>query len=350
MEKRWKNKLKYLIINFYTLLLAFIYNIINEMNLLLTKTKEREEIQMKDYLGYKDKVCVVTGVSSGMGEATAKVLLSLGAKVYGIDMNSPKVKNLTSFIKCNLAHKKDIDEAFKIIPDHVDSFFGVAGLSGAKTDYRTTFDCNYTANMYITLKYLTKRMTKGGSIVYCTSTAGQEWKRFKREQNKVVHCTTWKEVQEATKKLANSAPSTFAYMYSKRCLSQFACEQAVNFAKKGIRINNVMPGSTDTGMKQEFQDMVGSEEGLIAEAGLVGRLATSDEMAFPMVFLNSEMASFISGVDLAVDYVDTCLKELGLKKNLEAVSATNPIICAIAKRMMNKSANELKALNEGKSE
>ena len=158
MEKRWKNKLKYLIINFYTLLLAFIYNIINEMNLLLTKTKEREEIQMKDYFGYKDKVCVVTGVSSGMGEATAKVLLSLGAKVYGIDMNSPKVKNLTSFIKCNLAHKKDIDEAFKIIPDHVDSFFGVAGLSGAKTDYRTTFDCNYTANMYITLNYLkTKR-------------------------------------------------------------------------------------------------------------------------------------------------------------------------------------------------
>ena len=208
---------------------------------------------MKDYFGYKDKVCVVTGVSSGMGEATAKVLLSLGAKVYGLDMNSPKVKNLTSFIKCNLAHKKDIDEAFKIIPDHVDSFFGVAGLSGAKTDYRTTFDCNYTANMYITLKYLAKRMTKGGSIVYCTSTAGQEWKRFKREQNKVVHCTTWKEVQEATKKLADSAPSTFAYMYSKRCLSQFACEQAVAFAKKGIRINNVMPGSTDTGMKQEFQ-------------------------------------------------------------------------------------------------
>lgn len=93
--------------------MAFIYNIINEMNLLLTKTKEREEIQMKDYFGYKDKVCVVTGVSSGMGEATAKVLLSLGAKVYGIDMNSPKVKNLTSFIKCNLAHKKILMKLLK---------------------------------------------------------------------------------------------------------------------------------------------------------------------------------------------------------------------------------------------
>ena len=94
---------------------------------------------------------------------------------------------------------------------------GVAGLSGAKTDYRTTFDCNYTANMYITLNYLKTRMSKGGAIVYCTSTAGLEWKKFKKEQNKVVHAKTWEEVQEVTKKLAASAPATFAYMYSKRC-------------------------------------------------------------------------------------------------------------------------------------
>lgn len=304
---------------------------------------------MKDYFGYTGKVCVVTGASSGMGEATAKMLVDLGAKVYAIDLNESKVEGLEKFIKCNLAKKEEVDEAFKNIPDHIDSFFGVAGLSGAKTDYRTTFDCNYTANMYITLNYLKNRMTKGGSIVYCTSTAGLEWKKFKKEQNKVVHAKTWEEVQKLTKKLASSAPSTFAYMYSKRCASQFACEQSVEFAKLGIRINNVLPGSTDTGMKQEFQDMVGSEEGLIAQAGLAGRLATPEEMAYPMVFLNSEMASFISGLDMVVDYTDTCLKVLGLKKNLEAVSATNPIICAFAKKMLNKEAKS-KALKPGSSE
>ena len=301
---------------------------------------------MKDYFGYKDKVCVVTGASSGMGEATARMLVDLGAKVYAIDMNDCKVDWITEFIKCNLASKEEIDEAFKKIPSHIDAFFGVAGLSGSKTDYRTTFDCNYTANMYITLNYLKNRMSKGGAIVYCTSTAGLEWKKFKREQNKVVHCKNWEEVQEVTKKIANSAPSTFAYMYSKRCLSQFACEQAIEFAKNGIRVNNVLPGSTDTGMKQEFQDMVGGEEALIAEAGLAGRLATSEEMAAPMVFLNSDMASFTSGLDMVVDYTDTCLKVLGKKKNLEAISATNPIICALAKKMMNKSAKN--ALNSGK--
>ena len=189
-------------------------------------------------------------------------------------------------------------------------------------------------------------MSKGGSIVYCTSTAGLEWKKFKKEQNKVVNCKTWEEVQSVTKKLADNAPSTFAYMYSKRCLSHFACLQAVEFGKMGIRVNNVLPGSTNTGMKQEFQDMVGSEENLIAEAGLAGRLATSEEMAMPMVFLNSDMATFVSGLDMVVDYSDSCLKELKLKKNLEAISATNPIICMLAKKMINKSAKN--ALNSGK--
>lgn len=305
---------------------------------------------MKNYFGYEGKVCVVTGASSGMGKATVEMLVDLGANVYALDLNPCTINGIKEFIKCDLANKKEIDEAFKKIPEHIDSFFGVAGLSGAKTDYRTTFDCNYTSNMYITLNYLKNRMSKGGSIVYCTSTAGLEWKRFKKEQNKVVHAKTWEEVEEVTRKLASSAPATFAYMYSKRCLSQFACEQAVEFAKLGIRINNVLPASTDTGMKQEFQDMIGSEKELIAQAGLAGRLATPEEMAYPMVFLNSEMSSFISGLDMVVDYTDTCLKTLGLKKNIEAISATNPIICAIAKKMLTKSANNNRALNPSSSE
>lgn len=305
---------------------------------------------MKNYFGYEGKICVVTGASSGMGKATVEMLVDLGANVYALDLNPCTITGIKEFIKCDLANKKEIDEAFKKIPEHIDSFFGVAGLSGAKTDYRTTFDCNYTSNMYITLNYLKNRMSKGGSIVYCTSTAGLEWKRFKKEQNKVVHAKTWEEVEGITKKLASSAPATFAYMYSKRCLSQFACEQAVEFAKLGIRINNVLPASTDTGMKQEFQDMIGSEKELIAQAGLAGRLASPEEMAYPMVFLNSEMSSFISGLDMVVDYTDTCLKTLGLKKNIEAISATNPIICAIAKKMLTKSANNNRALNPSSSE
>lgn len=44
-----------------------------------------EKMQMKDYLGYTGKVCVVTGAASGMGKATAEMLVDLGAMVYALD-------------------------------------------------------------------------------------------------------------------------------------------------------------------------------------------------------------------------------------------------------------------------
>ena len=291
---------------------------------------------MKDYFGYKDKVCVVTGASSGMGKATVEMLVDLGASCYAVDLNSCDVSGITEFIKCDLSKKEEIDNLFSKLPEHIDCFFGVAGLSGSKSDYMTTFNCNYTSNFYITEEYLTKRMSKGSSIVYVTSTAGLNWKEFRKEQSKVVNAGTWEEVESVVEPLAKISPSTFAYMYSKRCLSEYACEASVKLGKQGIRVNNVMPGSTDTGMKDEFEKMAGGEEALLAETGVAHRLATSEEMAGPIVFLCSSMASFISGVDLCVDSADSSLKTLGYKKDREKVPATNKFILKMAKKMMEK--------------
>ena len=291
---------------------------------------------MKNYFNYEGKNCVVTGASSGMGKATVEMLVDLGASVYALDLNECTVPGIKEFYKCNLANKNEIDEVFAKLPEKIDSFFGVAGLSGSKTDYMTTFNCNYTANMYITLNYLKTRMTKGDTIVFVSSTAGLNWKQFKKEQDKVVHANTWEEVEKIVEPLAKIAMPTFAYMYSKRCLSQFACEQAIEFGKLGIRVNNVMPGSTDTGMKDEFEKMAGGEEALLAETGTAHRLASPEEMAYPIVFLNSDMASFISGIDLCVDSADACLKTLKMKKDREAVPATNKFILKLASKMMKK--------------
>ena len=291
---------------------------------------------MKDYFNYSDKICVVTGASSGMGKATVETLVDLGAKVYALDLNPCSVTGIEKFIKCNLAKKEEIDEAMKELPEHIDSFFGVAGLSGAKTDYRTTFNCNFTANKYICENYLVKRMGQGSSILFVSSTAGLNWKKYKKEQDKVVHASTWEEINQSINKLVKKSPSTFAYVYSKRCISQYSAELACKLGKQGIRVNNVMPGSTNTGMKNEFEKMAGGAEALLKEAGLASRLARSEEMAYPMVFLNSSMASFVSGIDFCVDYADYALKELKLKKDVENISATNPFILMIAKKMMAK--------------
>jgi len=288
---------------------------------------------MEDIFGYKDKICIITGASSGMGLETTKLLVNLGAKVYAIDLNPCNVDGIEKYIRCDLSNKDDIDKAFEEIPQNIDSFFGNAGLSGSKTDYLTTFNCNYTANMYITEKYLSDRMSEGASILYVSSAAGLNWEKFIKEERKVVFAKSWDDVQ---KKLANSAPSTFAYMYSKRCLSYYSSVKAAEFGKKHIRVNNVLPGSTDTGMKDEFEKMAGGHDALVSNAGMAGRLATSKEMANCIIFINSKMASFVSGLDFVVDYADLAMKKIGVKRDISAVSATNPLIISIAKKMMEK--------------
>jgi len=294
---------------------------------------------MQDYFGYVGKVCVVTGSSNGMGLATARLLIDLGAEVYGVSRSETKLEGIKASIKCNLSDKASIDEAFAQLPEHIDCFFGVAGLSGSKTDYVTTFNCDFTANKYITLEYLTKRMSAGGSITYVTSTAGMFWQKYRKEQKAVVYAEGWDATVAALGKISSIAPANFAYIFAKRCLSEFAAEQAVALGKKGIRVNNVMPGSTDTGMKDEFQKMAGGEEALLSQTGIAHRLAKPEEMAGPIVFLGSDMASFTAGVDLCVDAGCNAMEQLGYKKNQMNIPATNTLILKMAKRAMEKQNN-----------
>lgn len=291
---------------------------------------------MKDYFNYKDKVCVVTGSSNGMGLATTKMLVDLGAKVYAVSRSETKVEGLAGCLKCNLSSKADVDRVFAQLPEQIDCFFGVAGLSGAKTDYVTTFNCDFTANKYITLNYLVHRMREGGSITFVSSTAGLNWREHRKEQNAVVHAEGWEGTEKALGRLPEISPSNFAYIYAKRCICQFAAEQAVELGKRGIRVNTVMPGSTQSGMKDEFEKLAGGREALLAETGVAHRLASAEEMAGPIVFLGSDLCSFVSGVDFAVDYCDTTLKKLGLKKERTNISATNPLILKLAKKAMQK--------------
>ena len=104
---------------------------------------------MKDYFGYQEKVVIVTGASSGMGKATAEILVDLGAKVYALDWNACDVKGIEKFVQVDLSKKDSINQAMKELPKHVDSFFGIAGVSGMKNDFMTTVSIDFIANKYI---------------------------------------------------------------------------------------------------------------------------------------------------------------------------------------------------------
>lgn len=271
---------------------------------------------MKDYFGYTGKICVVTGASSGMGKAAAEMLVDLGAKVYALDWNKCEVEGITEFVKVNLSDKNSIDECFAKLPEHIDSFFGIAGVSGIRTDFNTTFTIDAFANTYITEEYLSHRMSEGGAIAYITSTGGFNWDR---EGNRkfympLIEAKGWENKIAALEALnLNALPGPVGYMLAKSAMNYYVAKAQNEFAEKGIRVNALLPGSTNTGMKNEFSIAAGGDEKLLASAGHAHRLAVPEEMGEPVVFLNSNMARFISGELLVVDYGSVIEEQAGLK-------------------------------------
>ncbi len=270
---------------------------------------------MNDLLNYKDKICVVTGCASGIGKACSEILINLGAKVYALDRNE-FINEKVTFIKVDLNNKESIDKAFKKIPNHIDSFFGVAGLSGAITNYYTTFTVNFIANKYITEEYLKKRMTQGSSICYVTSCGGLHWEKYYQEFEDFILAESWEEMMDLLYEQANEdTVGIMAYPLSKRAMNYYMAKEAVELGDAGIRVNSLLPGSTDTGMTAEFEVEAGGNDALIAETGVARRLATPEEMALPLIFLNSDMAGFVSGIPFIVDYGSNALVNLKVKKD-----------------------------------
>lgn len=287
---------------------------------------------MKDYFGYAGKICVVTGAASGMGKATAEMLVDLGAKVYALDWATVNIEGIEKYICTDLSQKDSIDKAFEAIPQQIDSFFGIAGVSGAKCDFITTAKIDLISNKYICEEILVNRMSKGGSIAFMTSTGGIGWEK---EGNKKVYLPLLKakgwqaSVEVLEKSILRHLPGTLGYPFSKLAMNYYVAQLQKEFASTGIRVNAVLPGSTDTGLKDEFTKMVGGETELLKHCGYAHRLAKSEEMAKPIVFLNSDMASYISGELMIVDYGST-IEETAQIKEAVSVSDLSAILEHIA--------------------
>ncbi|AJG98229.1 hypothetical protein LF65_01624 [Clostridium beijerinckii] len=273
---------------------------------------------MKDYFGYKDKVCVVTGAASGMGKSTTEMLVDLGAKVYALDWNEVDVDGIEKYIHVNLSKKDSIDKAFALIPENIDSFFGIAGVSGVNTDFNKTFIIDFVANKYISETYLTKRMNEGSAIVFITSTGGLGWEKEgnKKEYFPLVEAKTWEDTITTLQGLnLNILPGNLGYFLGKLAMNYYVAHLQAMFAPKHVRVNAVLPGSTETGMKDEFSTLAGGSNNLLKYTGYAGRLASSREMGEPIVFLNSNMASYISGELLVVDYGSAILTQSGIQQD-----------------------------------
>jgi len=241
-----------------------------------------------------NKIAIVTGASSGIGHATARLFAREGAKVVVTARRQGELDALVAEIEeaggRAVAVAGDVrDEVLvrSLVDTALDRFGGLdiavnnAGTLGAMAsvpdltleDWRETLNTNLTS-AFLGAKYQLPAMVArgGGSMVFTSSFVG----------------TTV------------GFPGMAAYAASKTALIALAPTIAVEFGPKGIRANAILPGGTDTAMGRAVANTPEARafvEGLHAPK----RIATPEEIALSLLHLASDASCFTTGTAVSVD-------------------------------------------------
>lgn len=266
---------------------------------------------MRDILGYGGKCVVVSGAASGMGEATARVLVELGAEVHALDVK-PIPLAVKQTLHADLRERASIDEAVRKLPQRVDVLFNCAGLPGPPFSRVDTMLVNFVGLRHLT-EALVPRIADGGAIASITSVAGMGWRK---NLDNVKALLATKGFEEARAWCEANPDAANGYLFSKQCIIYYTKQLAVRLVDRRIRVNCLSPAPTDTPMLPTFHEQAGRD--FIDEhfRAPVGRNATPDEMAEPLVFLGSDAARFVSGHNLFVDFAYEACVDTGARPAL----------------------------------
>jgi len=248
-----------------------------------------------EFLGYRNKRVVVSGCYSGMGEATARMLLEQGAEVHGLDYKPTSLK-LASFTQVDLRDPAAIDAAVDGIGGKVDALFNCAGLPQTAPAL-DVMKVNYCGTRRVTERVL-GLMGEGGAIASISSNGGMGWSRRIPTIMQLLQLDNY----EAAVKWCQDNAETVreGYAFSKEAIIVWTMLFSNKLIKRGIRINCTMPGPTQTPMMSHFEQ---ATKASVLEAAMqpINRRSTPDEQAAALLFLNSPVASYVNGVSLAVD-------------------------------------------------
>ena len=247
---------------------------------------------------FADHVVVITGGGSGIGAATARLLVAEGANVVLGGRNAARLDAFVGELgEAAVAVPGDVtsdDNAAQLIDAATERFGGLdavianagIGASGSIEDmtnasWSHTLDVNLHGPMRLArAAFPAMRARGGGSVVLIASVNG----------------------------IVNT-PHSAAYDISKAALISMARSLAVDGGRWNIRANAVCPGWVETPMADDDMDLVAGELGTTREAAYriavqhtpLGRVATPHEIATCCAFLISDDASFVTGTTLVAD-------------------------------------------------
>jgi NAD(P)-dependent dehydrogenase (short-subunit alcohol dehydrogenase family) len=241
---------------------------------------------------FDQKVVLVTGGSSGIGLATAKLFAQRGATVYVTGRRQKELGDAVREIgksaigiQGDVSRLGDIDKVYRTIREQkgkLDILFANAGVGefaplGQITEehFDKQFDVNVKGTLF-TVQGALPLMSSGSAIVLIASMVS-----------------------------IKGRPAFSVYSATKAALRSFARNWAVDLKGKGIRVNAVSPGvvptpgyHTSLGLtQQQVDDYIQS----VTPAIPLGRTGTPDEIAKAVAFLASDESSYITGSELFVD-------------------------------------------------
>jgi NAD(P)-dependent dehydrogenase (short-subunit alcohol dehydrogenase family) len=253
---------------------------------------------MTNLFSYAGKRVVLTGGTTGIGAALAELLYELGVEHLTIlDIKAPTGR-CDTFIETNLADPASIDAAIAQIEGPIDVLFSNAGVA-ANAGVRTCMAVNVAASRRLT-DGLIDRITKGGTIVYTASMAGNGWPAQVAEITELLEIADWDAFLdwcEAHPEVVNDV-----YAFSKMCMQVYVMRRSYSSIRNGIRINSICPAPVDTPLMADFKVSMG-EDAINWAVGVQGngRMAVASDIAPSLAFMGSDAAAFINGENLHVD-------------------------------------------------
>lgn len=254
-----------------------------------------------DGLGYRGARVVVTGGSSGMGEATARILGELGANVHIVDIQPPKVAH-EGYHQCDLSDFGQVRATAAALKAFapVDFLFPCAGLPPHIGGPLHCMRVNYIGTRLF-IEEMLPHLRDGAGIALISSDAAMGW-QANLPQNLEMLAMADPDAAYAWCEVDPDNRVRDGYSTSKEMLVVWVQHAAVKLGlERRIRLNAIGPCPTRTAFLDEQEKLL--PEGFLEAFPYpsLGRMATAEDQAWPLILLNSPLNAAITGAFVYTD-------------------------------------------------
>jgi NAD(P)-dependent dehydrogenase (short-subunit alcohol dehydrogenase family) len=243
---------------------------------------------------FDDKVVLITGAGNGIGRATALAFAQQGASVVVADMNRDDGEKTTAmiteaggaatFILCDVTKDHDVQSMVNGTLEtygKLDIAFNNAGIEIEQSKLADGDEATYDKIMDVNVKGV--------------------WRCMKYQIPALLQQSTSAIVNTASIAGLGAAPKMSIYSASKHAVIGLTKSAAVEYGKKGLRVNAICPAVIDTEMFRRATQNDPQKEQYVRSLHPVGRIGQAEEVAAAVLYLCSDLAGFTTGVALPID-------------------------------------------------